>query len=141
MDLDLALPGPQPVAPPRAALDCVSQESCRLTRLTENLPVLAWAQRGRCRRAVQSARLARQQTFGDPWDAAALNSQGNVIAVGYAARESRLCAGRSVCLQPGRQAPAISGQVSRRAGSLQVLAPFRRQIVSFQLAPNFLDAI
>ncbi len=46
MDLDLALSGPQTVAELRAALDSVSQENSHLTRLTEDLLVLARARRG-----------------------------------------------------------------------------------------------
>jgi signal transduction histidine kinase len=46
MDLDLALSGPQTVAELRAALDSVSQENRHLTRLTEDLLVLARARRG-----------------------------------------------------------------------------------------------
>jgi two-component system OmpR family sensor kinase len=46
MDLDLALSGPQTVAELRAALDSVSQENNHLTRLTEDLLVLARARRG-----------------------------------------------------------------------------------------------
>ena len=46
MDLDLALSGPQTVAELRAALDSVSQENTHLTRLTEDLLVLARARRG-----------------------------------------------------------------------------------------------
>jgi two-component system OmpR family sensor kinase len=47
MDLDLAASGPQTVAELRAALDSVSQENTHLTRLTEDLLVLARARRGR----------------------------------------------------------------------------------------------
>jgi two-component system OmpR family sensor kinase len=46
MDLDLAVSGPQTVAELRAALDSVSQENTHLTRLTEDLLVLARARRG-----------------------------------------------------------------------------------------------
>jgi len=46
MDLDLALSGPQTVGDLRAALDSVSQENGHLTRLTEDLLVLARARRG-----------------------------------------------------------------------------------------------
>jgi len=46
MDLDLALSGPQTVAELRAALGSVSQENSHLTRLTEDLLVLARARRG-----------------------------------------------------------------------------------------------
>jgi len=52
MDLDLALSGPQTVAELRAALDSVSQENSHLTRLTEDLLVLA-----RARRSVLPVRL------------------------------------------------------------------------------------
>ena len=46
MDLDLALSGPQTVTELRAALDSVSQENTHLTRLTEDLLVLARARHG-----------------------------------------------------------------------------------------------
>ena len=46
IDLDLAMSGPQTVAELQAALDSVSQENSHLTRLTEDLLVLARARRG-----------------------------------------------------------------------------------------------
>jgi signal transduction histidine kinase len=46
IDLDLALSGPQTAAELRAALDSISQENTHLTRLTEDLLVLARARDG-----------------------------------------------------------------------------------------------